>query len=222
MHDLTAEPVGGLLELRVDVTGDAAEAATRRIAVWTRAIEIGCFGAGRLRVQSLQTKDDVIFAQWRCERLPSSAIDGLARLLQHLSATRTPLDDVQLSLDGRAFTPSREVALPEPIGAPPFELEVNEDLKSFVRVEIEFRAALAPAARDAVFAALAVWDVLVAAFGDREHWDDEADLETRLLSPRIVEHQVDGYFASVECLYPVVGLALRLHPSLAIERLTLE
>jgi len=224
LHASTAERVSGLLELRVGVAGDvvAADAVTRRIVVWARAIEIGCFGASRVRVQSLQAQDDLVRAEWQCERLAASAIDGLARLLQHLAATQAKLDRVDLSLDGRAVVPHPEVALPDLPDALPFEVEYPEDLKSFVRVEIEFRAALTQAARDAVFDAFAVWDVLVAAFGDAERWGDQVDLETRLLNPRIVEHQVNGYFASFECLHPVVLLALRLHRRLAIDRLTLE
>ncbi len=222
MRASTTERVSGLLELRAGAAGDAGEPVARRIGLWMRAVEIGCFGAGRVRAQSLQTLDGRIRAEWRCERLPSSAIDGLARLLQHVSATQARLDDIELVLDGRTFTPCAEVAMPGLPEVLPFELEINEDLKTFVRVEIEFRTPLTAAARDAVFAALAVWDVLVAAFGDIEHWNEQADLDTRLLSPRIVEHQFDGYFAAVECLYPIVQLALRLHPGRAIERLTLE
>ena len=64
--------------------------------------------------------------------------------------------------------------------------------------------------------------MLIAAFGEAQRWGDRVDIETRLLNPRIVEHQVDGYFASFECLHLLVLLGLRLHQRLAIERLTLE
>ena len=211
-----------MLQLRVALARDAAGATTQRVALWVRAVEIGCFGDGRVRAHSLLTQGNLLQAEWHCERLSSDAIDALARLLRHLASTQASLEGVELLLDGRAVTPRPDITPPELADAPPFELAYPADLKRFVRAEIEFRAALAPTARDAVFDALAVWDGLVAAFGDTERWGDRVDLETRLLSPRIVEHQVDGYFASFECLYPLVRLVLRLHRKLPIERLTLE
>ena len=225
MHASTPERFTGPIELHArlaDEDAAAAELVTRRVSSWVRAIEIGCFGTGRVHVEAMQVQGNEVWAELRCEWLSAGAVDGLERLLQHLSATQARFDDVDLSHNGRPVAPKSEVILPDLPGSIPFAVEYPEDLTPFVRVEIEFRAALSPAARDAVFEALAVWDLLVAAFGEAQRWGDRVDLETRLLNPRMVEHQVDGYFASFECLHLLVLLALRLHQRLAIERLTLE
>lgn len=225
MLALTPEHVSGLIELRIGLLGVAerrAELIAGCISTWVRAIEIGCFGSGRVRIVRIQEQGDTVLAELQGERLPASALDGLSRLLRHLSATQTKLNSIDLLLDGRTVELHPEVVMPEPPAVLPFELEYPADLKPFLRIEIEFRAALPPTARDEVFDAFAVWDVLVAAFGDIQRWRDRVDLKTRLLSPRIVEHQVDGYFASFDCLYPVVLMALRLHPRMPIERLILE
>jgi hypothetical protein len=69
---------------------------------------------------------------------------------------------------------------------------------------------------------------MIEALADEEWWgqqtdpESESEYETRLLSPAMVEHWVDGYFASFECLYFIVWLGLRLHQRLVIERLTME
>ena len=91
-----------------------------------------------------------------------------------------------------------------------------------VRVEIEFRAPVAKSERDAIFAAFTVWDVLVEALGEEKHWGLEIQYDSRQLSPRILDHATDGYFASYDCLYFVVWMGWRLHRRLPIERLTIE
>lgn len=222
MHVSTTERLTGHIELRVRLDEAAADPVMRRVLTWVRAIEIGCFGTGRIRADAIQVQGNEVRAELQCERLSVDAVDGLARLLLHLSVTQGGLDSVDLSHNGRPVAPKSEVTLPDLPSSIPFVVEYPEDLTPFVRVEIEFRAALAPGERDAIFDALGVWDVLIAAFGEAQRWGDRVDIETRLLNPRIVEHQVDGYFASFECLHLLVLLGLRLHQRLAIERLTLE
>ena len=225
MHASTTERLTGQIELRVALAGEgdaAARPVTRCVSTWVRAIEIGCFGPARVRVVAIEVQGTEVRAELHCERLSASAVDGLARMLRHLSATQSGPERFTLTHNGRSVAPRSEVALPDLPDVVPFAVEYPAELTRFVRVEIEFHDVLAPGARDAVFDALATWDVLVAAFGDEQRWSARVDLETRLLSPRIVEHQVDGYFASFECLHLVVLFCVRLHQRLAIERLTLE
>jgi hypothetical protein len=159
----------------------------------------------------------------RCERVPSAAFQVLARMVSRFSQAKARVESTSLFReDGHRLAGEGGVAVPALPQSIPFAVEYPNDLHADVRVEIEFRAPLAQAERDAVFGALSIWDVLIEALGEEERWGESVDYETRLLGAAIVEHEVHGYFASFDCLYSIVWMGWRLHRRLPIERLTIE
>jgi hypothetical protein len=143
-------------------------------------------------------------------------------MIQHFSTVRSRIESTSFFYEGRRLAAEGDLpisALPRSI---PFAVEYPSYLHAALRVEIEFRAPLAKSERDAIFGALAIWDLLVEALGDKERWGETVNHDTRLLSPTIVEHEVNGYFASFECLHFIVWLGLRLNQRLTIDRLTME
>lgn len=221
----TNKLLSGQILLRVTLSGNATAptgSVVQRVSTWVRAIEIGCFGPGQIRINEIQTQGNEVIATMQCERLSKHAAEGLVILLNHLSATQTKIDSIHLSCNGQSIAPQSNFVPPDLPVSIPFLVEYPADLRHFVRIEIEFRSDLTASTREAIFDALKVWDVLISAFGEGASWNRRIDIETRLLNPRIIEHEVNGYFASFECLHMVILLGLRLHPYLAIERMTLE
>ena len=219
--------ITGTVEIIVALADQASAeppALVDLVPIWVRAVEIGFFGSGRIRLQgAVETQGKRVSASLECEQVSQTAFHALARMVQHFSKVKGRVESFSLFQGGgQLWAGESVVAIPPLPQSIPFEVEYPEDLKPYVRVEIEFRLPLTPSERDAIFDALAIWDVLVEALGDEERWGRKADYVTRLLSPAIVEHEVVGYFASFECLHFIVLLGLRLHQRLIIERITLE
>jgi len=218
----------GTLDIRVslsDQPGAEPGALVALLSTWARAVEIGLFGAGRVRRRGeIETRGHEVSTSFECDSVARVAFGALSRMIRRFSKVNGLVERTSLILDRQDMELERSVSRsipPLPLSMP-FEVEEPEDLKRYVRIEIEFRPELTPSQRDVIFDALGVWDVVVQALGDEERWTDRVDFDTRLLSPAIVEHQMDGYFAGVEGLQLIVLLGLRLHQSLTIDRITLE
>jgi hypothetical protein len=222
----TPDRISGTIDISVALAGEAAaepQALVELLSTWIRAVEIGFFGPGRIRLQgAIDTQGRTVAGSIDCADLSATAVLALSRMIQRFSKVKGRIENVNFFHEGRHLAVRPEVTVPALSGSIPFEVEYPVDPRGDVRVEIEFLAPLAESERDAIFAALAVWDVLVEALGEEEHWGEEIDSDSRRLSPRIVEHATDGYFASFDCLYSVVWMGLRLHRRLPIERLTIE
>ena len=217
--------ITGEVELVVEMANDAnAEPAALvgLVSTWVRAVEIGFFGPGRMRLESVETQQHRVSGKLQCEQVSQTAFHALSRMVQHFSKVKSRVESISLFHEGQRLTAEGGVAVPTLPQSIPFAVEYPNDLHAAVRIEIEFRAPLAQGERDAIFDALAIWDVLVEALGDEERWGQRVDYDTRLLSPAIVEHEVNGYFASFECLHFIVLLGLRLHQRHIIERITME
>jgi len=222
-----SDQISGTVEIVMALADDAAvepSALVDLISTWVGAVELGLFGPGRLRLQgALETQSQRVRVTIECEHVPQAAFRGLSRMVQHFSKVRGRVESFELLYEGgQRLVADGAMMIPGLPQTPPFTLELPTDLHAAVRVEIEFRSPLAQSQRDAVFDALAIWDRLVEVLGDEEQWGERVDRDTRLLSPRLVEHEVIGYFASFECLHFVVLLGLRLHQRLSIERITIE
>lgn len=222
----TPDRITGTVNIIVALADGAAaepQALVEVLSTWIRAVEIGFFGLARIRLRApLEAQGRGVSAEFECERVSQTAVQVLSRMIRHFSKVKGQVESFNTFYEGQPLTVVGEVMFPALPPSIPFAVEYPEDPRGDVRVEIEFRAALTEGERDAIFAAFAIWDVLVEALGDEEQWGEEVDYDTRLLSPRIVEHGMDGYFASFECLHFIVWMALRLHERLAIERLTIE
>jgi hypothetical protein len=222
----TPDGITGTIEISVTIAGDAAaepQSLVELLSTWIRAVEIGFFGPGRVGLQgALDTHDRTLAGRIECEGLAAAAVLALSRMLQRFSKVKGRIENVNLVHEGRPLVVRPEVTVPALSESIPFAVEYPVDAWGDVRVEIEFRAPVAESERDAIFAAFAVWDVLVEALGEEKHWGEEIQYESGQLSPRILDHATDGYFASYDCLYSVVWMGLRLHRRLPIERLTME
>jgi hypothetical protein len=217
--------ITGTVEIVVVLAGAAGAerpALADLVSTWVRAVEIGFFGSGRIRLHAVEAQAQRVSGRLECERVSQTAFHALSRMIRHFSAVKGRVQSADLFHEGQRLVAEGGLTVPALPQSIPFKVEYPEDLKRYVRVEIEFRAPLAQSERDATFAGLAIWDMLVAALGDEERWGARVDYSTRLMSPAIVEHQVDGYFASFECLHFIVLLGLRLHQQLIIERITME
>jgi len=193
------------------------------MSTWVRAVEMGFFGSGRIWLRgNVEAQGQRVFARLECEQVSQTAFHALSRMIRHFSKVKGRVENINLFHEGQHLGVEGGTAIPALPQSIPFAVEFPNDLHADVRVEIEFRAPLAQSERDAIFGALAIWDVLVVALGDEERWEERVDSETRLLSPAIVEHEVFGYSAGFECLDFVVWLGLRLRPRLIIERITVE
>jgi hypothetical protein len=225
LRDSIPERLTGTVEIIVtlaDPAGGEPPALVELVSTWVRAVEIGFFGPGRIRLQAVETQGQRVSGRMECEQVSQTAFHALSRMIQHFSKMIGRVESISLFHEGQRLAAEGGAAIPALPQSIPFAVEYPEDLKRYVRAEIEFRAPLAKVERDAVFGALAIWDALVEALGDEERWGQRIDYDTRLLSPAIVEHEVVGYFASFECLHFIVLLGLRLHQRLIIERITIE
>jgi hypothetical protein len=228
MPDLVTGTVEIAVEL-VDETGVDAQALADLASTWLRAVEIGLFGPGRIRGQAdVKADGRRVSGGFECEDLSQTAFHALARMIRYFSKTKGKVKKFDVYHEGQRVVAAGKTVVPALPQSIPFELEYPEDLKRYLRVELEFRRALSPGERDAIFAALTVWDALIEALAEEEWWEQQGDseseseYESRLLSPAMVEHWVDGYFASIECLDFIVWLGLRLHERLTIDRITME
>lgn len=225
MRVSTPNGITGTVEILALLADDAsAESATlvELVSTWVRAVEIGFFGAGHIRQQAIKAQGLRVSGRLECEHIPQTAFHALSRIVEHFSKMKGRVESISLFHEGQRLAIAGGEAIPALPQSIPFLVEYPEDLKRYVRVEIEFRAPLSQGELDAISAAFVIWDVLVAALGEQQRWGEEIDYGTRLLSPSIVEHEVFGYFASFECLYFIVLLGLRLHQRLIIERITME
>lgn len=211
-----------LAALAVDASAEPP-ALAELVSTWVRAVEIGLFGPGRIRPQGvLETRGRRVSGRFECEQVSQTAFHVLLRMIRYFSKVKGQVDSFDVFHDGQQVVPAGGMtllALPQPI---PFAVEYPEDLKRYVRVEIEFRRPLTPNERDTIFDAFSVWSAMIEALGEEEWWGRRSDRQSRLLSLSIVEHEVNGYYASFECLYFIVWLGLRLHQRLIIERITME
>jgi hypothetical protein len=224
--------ITGPVEIQValaDPTTVQPQAVVNLISTWIRAVGLGFFGPARINLQGeIETRGERIAATVQCEQVSPTAFRVLARLIQYFSRMTGKVKHFDIVYEGQPVVAARGPLVPALPKSLPFVVEYPEDLKRYVRVEIEFRLALKPVERDAIFAAFSVWDVLIEALAGKEWWgqqrdpDSQSEYESRLLSPAIVEHQVDGYFAPFACLHFIVWLGLRVHSRLVIDRLTME
>ena len=211
-----------LLAMLADDAGTAPAALEELVSTWVRAVEIGFWGSGRIRLQAVKTQRQRVSGRLECEQVAKTAFHALSRMIEHFSKTNGRVESFNLSHAGQRLAGEGGEAIPDLPQSIPFVVELPYDLHADVRVEIEFRAPLPQGERVVIFSALSIWDTLVKALGDQEQWGKESDYETRLLSPAIIEHEVFGYFASFECLHFIIWLGLRLHQRLIIERITME
>lgn len=223
------ERVSGVVDLSVTLAdGGVGSAGVPElpdlVASWIRAVQIGLFGSGRMtaggRVEIRGRA--VVVERLVCERVPSMAFRALSRMIERFSSVVTAVEALDICRGAVRLEPAPGRWMPDAPASVPFELETPEDLKHYLRVEIEFRSPLADVERDAIFDAFHAWDRLTEALGVEAQWRRQRHCETRLLSPAIVEHQVDAYFAGIEGLNMIVCMVLRLHLHLPVERLTLE
>jgi hypothetical protein len=227
LRDSIPEIATGIVRFHItlaDEPGADARALADVVATWVRAVDLGFFADGRISLsEPMEARGRSVVGGVRCERVPSVAFQVLARMVSRFSRVKARVESTNFFReDGHRLAGEGGVAAPALPQSIPFAVEYPNDLHADVRVEIEFRAPLAQAERDALFAAFSIWDVLIEALGEEERWGESVDYETRLLSPAIVEHEVHGYFASYECVYSIVWMGLRLHRRLPIERITME
>ena len=229
MRASTPNQVTGKVEIVITLaqdqdTGVETLALVELVTTWVRAVEVGFFGPGGIRLQgAVEAQGQRVAGRLGCERVSQTAFLALSRMIQHFSKVKGRVESASLFReDGQRLAVEVGAAIPDLPPSIPFAVEYPYDLHADVRVEIEFRAPLTKAQQDAIFDAFSIWDALVQVLGDQEQWGEESEYETRLLSPAIVEHEVFGYYASFECLHFIVLLGLRLNEPLPIERITME
>ena len=219
--------ITGKVQILITLAGDAGvetRALVDLVTTWVRAVEVGFFGPGGIRLQgAVEAQGQRVAGRLECERVSQTAFLALSRMIQHFSKVKGRVESASLFReDGQRLAVEVGAAIPALPPSIPFAVEYPNDLHADVRVEIEFRAPLTQAERDALFDAFSIWDALVQVLGDQKQWGEESEYETRLLSPAIVEHEIFGYYASFECLHFIVWLGVRLHQRLSIERVTME
>jgi hypothetical protein len=229
---LIPDRITGAVEIIVvlaDGAGVEPKALADFVSTWVRAVEIGLFGPGRVRVQQpVEMHGQQVSARLQSDEVSETAFQALSRMIRYFSKVKGRVASFNVFRDGQPLVAAPKMAFPALPESIPFQVEYPEDLKRYVRVEIEFRLPLAANERDAIFAALSVWDVVIEALAEEEWWGQQSDpgskgdYKSRLLSPMMIEHWVGRYFASLECLDFIVWLALRLHRRLIIDRLTME
>ena len=218
--------ISGTVEIIVVLIDEAdgnAQALADLVSNWVRAVELGFFGPGWIRLQGeIATQGRRITGRLEGKHVPQAAFHVLWRMIRCFSKVKDKVEIFNVSHEGQPLEATRRVEIPALPQSIPFVVEYPEDLKRYLRVEIEFRAPLAPSERDVIIHGLFIWDALVAALAEEEWWGRRSDHESRMLSPAIIEHQVNGYYAGFECLHFIVWFGLRLHQRLTIERLTME
>lgn len=199
------------------------QALVNLLATWVRGLEIGLFGPGRIRLQGgIENQGRTVSAVIECEEVSRAAVHALSRIIHRFSNVTSKVDKFAVFYEGQQVGTAGRIAIPALPQSIPFTVEYPADLKHYVRVEIEFRNPISANERDAIFDAFSIWDVVIEALGEEKREGRWVDYKSRLLSPAIVEHDVHGFYASYECLYFIVWLALRLHRRLTIDRLTME
>jgi hypothetical protein len=221
--------ISGAVEITIgqsDQAGLHAQELEVLLSNWARAVEVGFFGPGRLRLQgAIQTQGHGVSGRFELVQLSQAAFHVLSAMVRRSSEVSGHAGILDILYEGEPILAAPRMAIPALPQSIPFVVEYPGDLKPYLRVEMEFRDALAPLARDAIFDAFSIWDMLIDTFNqDQQDLEDErhVDCQSRLLSPAIVEHEVDGYYASFECLHYVIWMGLRLHQRLIIDRITFE
>lgn len=209
------------LELAEEAAGEASALAAHA-GTWARAVQIGLLGSPSSRLKgAFETQGRVVAGRFRCEQVPSDAFQVLAAMIGFFSHVKGRIEEFSVQHDGVNVVPAGGPSAPALPLSMPFAVEYPEDLKRYVRIEIEFVHPLAPSERDAIFDALSVWDWLIEVLTG-PLVGEASEYHTRLLSPAIIEHEVQGYSAGLECLRYVLRMGLRLHRRLPVERITIE
>jgi len=220
------DQITGSLDIMVALADEAAaepQALVELLSTWVRALEIGLFGPGRIRLQgAVESHGRTASAVIECEDVSRVAIHVLSRMIRYFSDVKGKVDNFAVFYAGQQVVAAGRMQIPALPPSIPFTVEYPEDLKHYVRIEIEFRNPITANERDAIFDAFSIWDAVIEALGEERRQGRRVDYRSRLLSPAMVEHHVHGYHAPFECLYFIVWLALRLHRRLTIERLTME
>lgn len=217
--------ISGAIEISVELSdenGAKAAAIETLLFTWVRATEIGFFGPGRVRNVSLETRGMCVFGRFECLHVSHAALHVLSKMIRRRPRLNTQVGGLDMLHDGQVVTPEwKEVAPPLPQSIP-FLVEYPEDLKPYVRIEIEFGRELEVPERGAIFDALSIWDVLIETLEEERPEERYVRYENHLLSPAIVEHQVDGYYADFKCFDYIVWMGLRLRHRLRVDRITME
>jgi hypothetical protein len=220
------ERITGSIDIMVALADDAAtgpQALVELLSRWVRAVEIGFFGRGRIKLQgTIETQGRTVSAMLESEDLSQAAVQVLARMIRYFSNVKGRVNNFAVFYGGQEAVVAGRMQFPAVPPSIPFTVEYPEDLKHYVRIEIEFRNPLTTSERDAIFEAFSIWDAVIEALGDEKRQGRRVDYKSQLLSPAIVEHHAHGYYAPFECLHFIVWLGVRLHRRLAIERLTME
>lgn len=227
MRDSIPEGVTGVVRFHVtlaDEPGAEARELADVVATWVRAVDLGFFAGGRIGLsEPMEARSRSVVVGVGCQGVPWVAFQVLSRMVSRFSRLKASVESVDLFHEnGHRLAGHSGLAVPALPQSIPFAVEYPNDLHADVRLEIEFRDPVDQAERDALFAALSIWDVLIGALGEEDRWEESVDYATRLLSPETLEHEIHGYFASFEGLDLVVWMALRLHTRLTIERLRVE
>jgi hypothetical protein len=220
------EFINGAVEITVVLdphAGAQTSALAKLLATWARAVEIGFFGPARLRpLGTLETHGLRVSEKFACEHVPQTTFYVLSLMIRRFSDFEGQVESLEIFHDAQPVAPVARRAVPPVPQSIPFAVEYPEDLKQYLRVEIEFGRELTVSERDAIFDAFSIWDTLIETFGYQERGGRHVSYQSRLLSPAIVEHEVNGYYASLECLHYIVWMGLRLDQSLGVDRITME
>ena len=168
------DPISGTVEVIVvlgDEGHDDDQALVDLVSKWVDAVEIGFFGPGRMRpLDPIATGGGRMTGRLECERVAHAAFHVLWRMTRYFSKVKRKVETFNVFHEGHSLSTAEGAesrALPDSI---PFVVEYPEDLKRYLRMEIEFRAPISPSDRDALFHALSIWDALVEALADDEWW----------------------------------------------------
>jgi hypothetical protein len=226
LPDSTPNGITGTLDIVVTLSDEAAaepQALVGVLSTWLRGLEMGLFGPARIRRHGdIEIHGRTVSARVECEDVPLSAVHVLTLMIQHCFRGQNWVEGVSVVCDGQPVTASGRMIIPPLPKSLPFTVEYPDDLKHYLRVEIEFRSALTPNQRDAVFDGFSAWDTVIDVVGEKRREGRWVEYKSRLLSPAIVEHNVHGYYGGLECLDLVVWLVLRIHRRLTVDRLTME
>lgn len=215
------------LQLELSPESDSSGAMVALLATFQRAYTLGFFApGGRLELGSAETREHTTRVTGRVENVPAGVFGLLARMVRHSDHTQAKVTAARLGVGSQGYdllqTPWPP--LPPPPRELPFLVEYPFWIHSDFRVELAFRHALPPEEQAAVGAAFAVWDRLSQTAAEKDTWgqEDEIAYATRMMSPSIVEHVVNGFFAGAECLDLLVHFALQCSRRLPISHLTFE
>src|SRR5436190_941016 len=78
-----------ILAALADEAGVEPQALVDLVSTWVRAVEIGFFGSGRIRVQeAVETHGKEVSASLECEQVSHAAFHALSRMIQHFSKVK--------------------------------------------------------------------------------------------------------------------------------------